>query len=293
MEGNDIYESIMHLLFHPTVPFTHVYWQLNVGFDCPTRATFEEWVDKSYNPGISKLMKVWIETMEKEGRVLGIVPFLSLMDTMLDMDEHHITDSSALGLIKPVGYGTDPSKPVHLGSVDDFNPEDDAAFEKEQREAYGRACAEAAAKGLPPPPTYPARPLRQLRCGIGQTAFSISTDGVVSGCPCGVGEEWNTILKDFRTIANPTKELTEAIKFGPPCTQCDIADVCGGRCVYCNHTQFWGRSYERIVCNKVIRHLVTEVKNNLPKVKALLLIGRISREPFRWPAEAYSLEVIP
>lgn len=215
---------------------------------------------------------------------------------MLEMDERGDKDSSALGLIKPVGFGTDPTKPIKLGSVDDFNEEDDALYEKEQLELYERQCEEAKKKGEAPPPhpsSYPTRPLRVVRCGIGQTAFAISTDGVVSGCPCGVGEGWNTIAKDFRLVVNPVEELCGKVKFGEPCTHCDIADVCGGRCVYTNNTKFWGRSYERVVCNKTIRHLVTLVKNNLPKVKALLKMGRIEREPFKWPAEEFSLEVIP
>ena len=82
--NNDIYKSVMHLL--NVGLFDHVHWQLDVEWDSDMDARytndmaegFIDWKDKIYNPGISKLMKEFIINL-KEGRILGIVPFLGLI----------------------------------------------------------------------------------------------------------------------------------------------------------------------------------------------------------------------
>ncbi|KAK2960601.1 putative Radical SAM superfamily protein [Blattamonas nauphoetae] len=230
MEGNDIYASVMHLLNHPTIPFTHTYWQLNVGFDAPMRTEFEDWVKTSYNPGITRLINEWVGLMETEGKVLGIVPFLSQIETMLQDEER--------------------------GSIN-------------------------------------LKELRPIRCGVGYNTFTITTDAKIGGCPCGIGEKWNYLSTDFRTIENPVESLCNRLKPKDPCTDCENAHYCGGRCLYCNVTRYWQDEYKRVVCDLTVTHLINEVKRVFPKVKELLTSGRIQREPFQYPAEDYSLEVIP
>lgn len=123
--------------------------------------------------------------------------------------------------------------------------------------------------------------LRQIRCGIGQTAFTIATDAKIAACPCGVGEKWNMLSKDFRTIESPKKELTNRVVLLPPCSDgCDLASVCGGRCVYCSVTKYWGDDYKRVVCDKTIRHLVESVRGTIPTIRRLLREGQIKREFF-------------
>ncbi len=78
-QESDIYLDVTHLL---SLPFDHVHWQLNVVW-APEDSwkNFEEWVKKSYNPGISKLTDLWIRALE-DGKILGIVPFLGVIKRM-------------------------------------------------------------------------------------------------------------------------------------------------------------------------------------------------------------------
>jgi len=46
------------------------------------------------------------------------------------------------------------------------------------------------------------------------------------------------------------------------------------------------------VCSTV-RHLVAELRRVAPDIEELLRAARISRADFQYPAEEYSLEVIP
>ena len=75
----DIYEDVLHLLHY----FPYVHWQLDVVWSSLWElAEFKEWAEKSYKPGIKKLIKIWIKKME-EGKILGIVPFLGIMKRIL------------------------------------------------------------------------------------------------------------------------------------------------------------------------------------------------------------------
>ena len=85
-EKTDIYLDVKHLVELDDPKFDHVHWQLDALWDTPPARrykNFGEWVDKVYNPGISKLVKYWLDGMEKDGVVLGIVPFLGIMKTLL------------------------------------------------------------------------------------------------------------------------------------------------------------------------------------------------------------------
>ncbi len=84
-EKTDILEDVKHLLRIGDPWFDHVHWQLDVMWDSPPYQryrNFDEWLAK-YNVGISKLVNYWLESMKKEGKVLGIVPFLGIMKTLL------------------------------------------------------------------------------------------------------------------------------------------------------------------------------------------------------------------
>ncbi len=78
-EESDIYRDVMHLL---SLPFDHVHWQLNVVW-APDDSwhDFDSWVRNSYNPGITKLAKWWIEEI-RNGRIPGIVPFQGVIKRM-------------------------------------------------------------------------------------------------------------------------------------------------------------------------------------------------------------------
>ena len=75
----DIYGEVTHLLKF----FPHVHWQLDVVWSPLWELEeFEEWAEKSYMPGIERLVDMWAGEVEK-GNVLGIVPFLGIMSRMI------------------------------------------------------------------------------------------------------------------------------------------------------------------------------------------------------------------
>ena len=83
-EQSDIYADVRHLLDLRDPHFDHVHWQLNVVWDAEGNWTdFDGWVRDSYKPGITRLVEDWVERMETDGTVEGIVPFMPLVYTLL------------------------------------------------------------------------------------------------------------------------------------------------------------------------------------------------------------------
>ncbi len=79
-QRTEIYEDVVHLL--NLGYFTHVHWQIDAIWSAEgIWEDFEGWVRK-YNEGISRLVRYWLEEMER-GRVLGIVPFLGVLKALL------------------------------------------------------------------------------------------------------------------------------------------------------------------------------------------------------------------
>lgn len=85
MEETDIYKQVTWLLENPVFSFRSVHWQLNAGFwkNDFDRRDFGRWVDEDYNPGIRSLVDFWVETMEKDGVVLKLYPFLGILNSLL------------------------------------------------------------------------------------------------------------------------------------------------------------------------------------------------------------------
>eukprot|EP00792_Barthelona_sp_PAP020_P013745 TRINITY_DN925_c0_g1_i1.p1 TRINITY_DN925_c0_g1~~TRINITY_DN925_c0_g1_i1.p1 ORF type:complete len:373 (+),score=98.72 TRINITY_DN925_c0_g1_i1:106-1119(+) len=80
---SDIFEEVTHLLSLGVFDYAH--WQLNVQWDGPYEdswPTFVDWMNEIYNPGISKLLEYFMDSM-RNGVVLGIVPFIGVIATLL------------------------------------------------------------------------------------------------------------------------------------------------------------------------------------------------------------------
>jgi uncharacterized protein len=92
MEETDIESEVKWLLSNGDFNFVSVHWQLNAGFWGTdfARRPFESWVRESYNPGIQRLVEFWVDTMEKDGKVLQLYPFLGVMRSLM----HDEKDSS-------------------------------------------------------------------------------------------------------------------------------------------------------------------------------------------------------
>jgi len=81
-ERSDVFEDVTHLLRDAPM-FSNIHWQLDVFWSGQMWADLNDWFDKKYNPGITKLVGYWMSRMEK-GEVLGIVPFKALVGLMLN-----------------------------------------------------------------------------------------------------------------------------------------------------------------------------------------------------------------
>ncbi len=77
-ERSDVYLDVTHLLGLGI--FDHVHWQLDVIWSDYWR-DFDFWAKKTYLPGISRLIALWLNELKK-GRVLGIVPFQGIVKAM-------------------------------------------------------------------------------------------------------------------------------------------------------------------------------------------------------------------
>ena len=114
----------------------------------------------------------------------------------------------------------------------------------------------------------------KLRCGSGYVNYSIMTNGWIAPCPIMVG------MKDYYAghIADANPKNLKEIPIQTPCTECDIYDFCGGRCLYSNIVRPWGDRYT-LVCNTV-RNLRNTLLENLPKIKTMLAEGILTLESF-------------
>jgi len=84
MEQTDICRQVKWLLQNNEFSFQSVHWQLNAGFwNDFNRRDFREWSEGNYNLGIRKLVKFWVDNMEREGKVLRIYPFLGVAQSLL------------------------------------------------------------------------------------------------------------------------------------------------------------------------------------------------------------------
>jgi putative peptide-modifying radical SAM enzyme len=84
MEKTDIYKQVRWLVENGEFPFSSVHWQLNAGFwNDFERRDFKRWAEQSYNPGIRRLVKFWVNYMEQHSVVLRFYPFLGIAQSIL------------------------------------------------------------------------------------------------------------------------------------------------------------------------------------------------------------------
>ncbi len=80
--GSEIYEEVVHLIDQG---FDTVHWQLNAMWDIPEGNEvdeFEEWRDRKYNPGITKLVNWWVQELQR-GRFHNIAPLSGIAHTVI------------------------------------------------------------------------------------------------------------------------------------------------------------------------------------------------------------------
>ena len=126
-----------------------------------------------------------------------------------------------------------------------------------------------------------------LRCGGGWINYAIQTDGHIIPCPTMWGMR-GYYLGHIKT-AEPRK--LRKLFVGNPCSECEILNVCGGRCLYANITRRWGNGAYREVC-RTVRGLVAAVEAQVPRIRKLLNEGKITREDFEF-MKYNGCEIIP
>jgi len=101
-------------------------------------------------------------------------------------------------------------------------------------------------------------------------------------------------MKDFYlgNIRETSPEsLRDAVSVSEPCTECEIYQLCGGRCLYANATKLWGDEGFSQVCSTV-KNMIDALREALPEVRRLMDEGRIRLEDFQYP-KYNSCEIIP
>jgi uncharacterized protein len=126
-----------------------------------------------------------------------------------------------------------------------------------------------------------------LRCGGGWINYTIQTDGYIVPCPT----MWGMKNYYLGHISNAHPLKLKKLFVDEPCTECDILNVCGGRCLYANITRRWSESAYAEVCDTV-RGLVSAVTGELPRMKNLIDAGKVSLSDFEF-MKYNGCEIIP
>ena len=129
-QETDIYENVSHLL--ATGLFDHVHWQLSFSMFWEgahgTEDSLSEWI-ASYNAGVSSLVDAWVGEMRRSNRVLGIVPFIAVMRSLLSGEISRLRCGSGIDFFSVMPDGRISACPVSIdydfsmvGSIRDSSP---------------------------------------------------------------------------------------------------------------------------------------------------------------------------
>ncbi len=132
MEQTEILKQITYLLENSDFSFSSVHWQLNAGFwkNDFQRRDFKKWSQESYNPGIRKLVGLWVDQMERNGKVLKLYPLLGIANSLLFSEEksllrcgggwiNYAIQTDGHIIICPTMWGI---KKHYLGHINDTKP---------------------------------------------------------------------------------------------------------------------------------------------------------------------------
>jgi len=130
VQGTDICDNVCHLL--RTGLFDHVHWQLSFSMFWEagenTEPSIAEWI-AAYNSGISSLVDSWVDEMSRSHRVLGMVPFIGVMDSLLSGKKSRLRCGSGIDFFAVMPDGRISACPVSvdfdfsvIGSIFDNTP---------------------------------------------------------------------------------------------------------------------------------------------------------------------------
>ncbi|MFW5704702.1 MAG: TIGR04084 family radical SAM/SPASM domain-containing protein [Nanoarchaeota archaeon] len=104
-----------------------------------------------------------------------------------------------------------------------------------------------------------------MRCGAGHSVLGLQTDGNVTACPITAGFK-PLYMGDLNSA--PEEIINARINPTNQCETCEILNLCGGRCLYANKTQLWGKIGFSMVCDTIF-HLINELKRIAPELKGM------------------------
>ena len=128
-----------------------------------------------------------------------------------------------------------------------------------------------------------------IRCGSGSTSFAILTNGQIEVCPIAPELPYSNV---GHIRSSDPGALRGVLPVGPPCTECDVLGVCGGRCLFSNQTMFWGEKWFNRIC-KTTKHMINELKRHVPLAEKLIKEGALEAEVFDYPEINNGCEIIP
>ncbi|MCA9495499.1 MAG: TIGR04084 family radical SAM/SPASM domain-containing protein [Nanoarchaeota archaeon] len=128
-----------------------------------------------------------------------------------------------------------------------------------------------------------------MKCGSGFSLLGIQTNGHIVACPITAG------YKPFKMgdIRESSLAEVEKNKIYPDntCLDCEILDVCGGRCLYANKTKLWGEKGFLEVCDTVF-FLVNSLKSVQIEIEKMIENGELSLKDFDY-RKYNGCEIIP
>jgi putative peptide-modifying radical SAM enzyme len=114
-QGTDVYENVRYLL--GTGLFDHVHWQLDFAMFWQSGEDAEPGLDnwlKSYNSRVSLLVDYWVEEMIHTNRVLGLVPFIGMMNSLLSGKSSRLRCGSGIDFFAVMPDGRISACPVSV-----------------------------------------------------------------------------------------------------------------------------------------------------------------------------------
>lgn len=126
----------------------------------------------------------------------------------------------------------------------------------------------------------------KLRCGAGHQGYAICADGKVVACPI------MNCVKDFECgdLDSDIEELKK-IDVGGRCLNCEIKDLCGGRCLYWNKAELWPNVGNEMIC-ETIKYYIKELKSRINEIRDLISLRVISYSDFSYE-RYFGPEIIP
>lgn len=131
--GTEIDRQVIWLVSNKEFPFKSVHWQLDALFwqNDFDRTQFEAWSEEVYNPGVQRLVDMWVKRMKASGEVLKLYPIIGVMRSLLLDEESKLRCGAGWNTFNVQTDGRITPCPVmagmkdfYIGSIWDSNPLD-------------------------------------------------------------------------------------------------------------------------------------------------------------------------